>query len=196
MKNKIINLLRTNLAWINRKLNLQIRQSRIDFLVDNGWLVMGRHSYGNPEIHLYRGSEAKVIIGNFTSISPDVIFITGGIYPSHWISTYPFRALWHLNRAFEDGLPYNKGDIQVGSDIWIGTDAMILSGVHIGDGAIVAARSVITKDVPPYAIVGGVPAKVIKFRFDQDVIAQLLEIQWWNWSDEKIKEAINLLSSS
>lgn len=187
--------LRKYIAAIYKFFEEQTRQSRIDFLVQNGWLVMGKHTYGEPIVHLYKGSESKVIIGNYSSISPRVTFITGGIHPTNWISTYPFRARWQLDGAFEDGMPTTKGDIYVGSDVWIGTGAIILSGAYVGHGAIIAARSVVSEDIPPYAIVAGVPAKVIRYRFDQDVIRQLLEIQWWNWSDEKIKESISWLSS-
>jgi virginiamycin A acetyltransferase len=92
-------------------------------------------------------------------------------------------------------MPTTNGDIHVGSDVWIGTGVLILSGVQIGDGAIIASRSVVTRDIPPYAIAAGVPAKPIRYRFDNDTINQLLEIKWWNWSDEKIREYIDLLSS-
>jgi acetyltransferase-like isoleucine patch superfamily enzyme len=84
-----------------------------------------------------------------------------------------------MDGAFQDGMPYTKGDIIIGSDVWIGTDAMILSGVTIGDGAIIASRSVVTENIPPYAIVAGISAKIIRFRFNQDAVEQLLRIKWW-----------------
>ena len=164
--------------------------------IESGILTIGRHTYGHINIDSYKGSLKKVIIGHYTSISKNVIFITGGIHPIDWVSTYPFRAKWKLEGAFSDGMPYSNGDIVVGSDVWIGTDALILSGVNIGHGAVVAARSVITKDVPPYSIVGGIPAKVIKFRFNQDQIEALLKIKWWEWDELKIKDNVHLLSSS
>ena len=89
----------------------------------------------------------------------------------------------------------NRGDIVVGSDVWIGYEAVILSGVTIGDGAIVGARAVVTKDVPPYTIVGGVPAKPIRKRFSEEDIAQLLELRWWDWPQEKIAASINAIQS-
>ena len=89
----------------------------------------------------------------------------------------------------------NKGGIVIGNDVWIGFEAVILSGVTIGDGAIIGTRAVVTKDVPPYTIVGGVPAKPIRKRFSDDVISQLLKIQWWNWSENRIKKNIGAIQS-
>lgn len=89
----------------------------------------------------------------------------------------------------------NKGDIIIGNDVWIGYEAVILAGVSIGDGAIIGARAVVTKDVPPYTIVGGVPAKPIKKRFSDETISSLLSIQWWNWSKEKISENIKAIQA-
>jgi acetyltransferase-like isoleucine patch superfamily enzyme len=163
--------------------------------VARGSLSMGRHSYGIPRIDIYKGSEHKVIVGNFVSIAPGVLMITGGIHPTNWVSTFPFRFEWKLPGALEDGMPYSKGDIVIGSDVWIGTDAVILSGVKIGHGAVIATRAVVTKDVPPYAIVAGIPAKVVDYRFDEATIQSLLEIAWWDWDDMAIQQAIHLLSS-
>ena len=89
----------------------------------------------------------------------------------------------------------NKGDIVIGNDVWIGFEAVILSGVTIGDGAIIGTRAVVTKDVPPYTIVGGVPAKPIRKRFSDSVISELLKVQWWNWSDNRIKKNIAAIQS-
>ncbi len=159
-----------------------------------GLLRIGRHTYGTPIIDSYPGSEKGITIGAFCSISRDVVMITGGIHPTHWVSTFPFRVHWHMAGAYEDGMPSSKGDIVVGSDVWIGTEAMIHSGVTIGDGAVVAARSVVTRDVPPYAVVAGVPAKVVRFRFEDKVIQSLLRIRWWDWDDEAVREAVPYLS--
>ncbi len=164
-------------------------------LIEQGLLVIGRNTYGTPIVDVYRGSERKVSIGSFCSISRGVVIVTGGVHPVNWVSTFPFRAQWHLPGAYADGIPTSDGDIVIGSDVWIGTEAMILSGVTIGDGAVIAARSVVTRDVPPYAIVAGVPARIIRYRFDQCIIDQLLEIKWWEWDDEQIRQAVPLLSS-
>jgi acetyltransferase-like isoleucine patch superfamily enzyme len=165
-------------------------------LIDRGILVIGRHTYGKPRIWSYEGSERNVSIGSFCSIAPEVEFINGGIHPPDWVSTYSFRIQWHMEGALQDGMPASRGDITVGSDVWLATGATILSGVTIGHGAIVAARSLVSQDVPPYAIVGGVPAKIIRYRFDPDTIRQLLEIAWWDWDDAKILRYVPLLSSN
>lgn len=177
-------------------LEKQNNQDIFDSLIEQGWLSMGRHTYGLPKIFVYQGSEAKVTIGNFCSIAPGVTFITGGIHPENWVSTYPFRINWNLDKAFKDGMPATKGDINIGSDVWIGTNALILSGVQVGDGAIIGANSVVTKNVPPFAIVAGNPAIIIRFRFDQNIIDNLLRIKWWDWNDEIILENVNLISSN
>lgn len=162
--------------------------------IESGILTIGKHTYGPLIIDSYKGSGEKVIIGSYTSISKNVTFVTGGIHPVDWISLYHFRIKWRLEGAYSDGLPCSRGDIIVGSDVWIGTDALILSGVNIGHGAVVAARSVVTRDVPAYSLVGGVPAKVIRFRFNREQIEALLKIKWWEWDELKIKGAVPLLS--
>ena len=88
-----------------------------------------------------------------------------------------------------------KGDIVIGNDVWIGYEAVILSGVTVGDGAIIGARAVVTKDVPPYAIVGGIPARYIRRRVDEKTVTKLMELKWWEWSDEKIKENLSAIQS-
>jgi acetyltransferase-like isoleucine patch superfamily enzyme len=183
------------LAWIFDFLDRQARHRDFKTLVRSGTLEMGPHTYGGPKVWAYCGSEARVRIGSYCSIAPGVAFVTGGIHPAHWVSTYPFRANWRLPGAFEDGMPMTKGDIEVGCDVWIGTDALVLSGVKIGHGAIVAARAVVTRDVPPYAVVAGAPAKVVKYRFDPATISRMLRLAWWGWDEESIREAVPLLSS-
>jgi len=183
------------LARLQRFLCAQEHANRTHTLVDNGLLVIGRHTYGTPTVWNYRGSEHKVVIGSFCSIAPGVQIITGGIHPTEWISTYPFRINWRMEGAYEDGMPESRGNVLVGSDVWIGTDVMILSGVQIGHGSIIAARSVVARDVPPYAVVAGSPAKVIRYRFDAKTIDSMLKIAWWEWDDAEIRQAVPLLSS-
>ncbi len=160
-------------------------------------LQIGKHTYGaiNLTIDVYTGSESKVIIGKYCSISKHVRIITGGIHPSNWVSTYPFRAQWDLPGKFKDGMPYTKGDVKVGNDVWIGTGVTILSGVKIGHGAVLAACSVITKDVAPYAIVGGNPARLIRYRFGKERINELLEMAWWDWTEQRVKKSISFLNA-
>jgi carbonic anhydrase/acetyltransferase-like protein (isoleucine patch superfamily) len=94
------------------------------------------------------------------------------------------------------GYPFSKGNVSIGNDVWIGYDALILSGVTIGDGAVIAARSVVTKDIEPFSIVAGVPARHIRYRFSEEIIASLQEISWWNWPREKVDSAMHLIQSS
>ncbi len=138
-------------------------------------------------------------IGKFCSIACGAKFLFNSAnHKMDSLSTYPFPLFfeeWGLDRKDVADSWDNKGDITVGNDVWIGYEAVILAGVTVGDGAIIGARAVVTKDVPPYAIVGGVPAKLIKKRFSEETIASLLEIQWWNWSKEKIAENIAAIKS-
>jgi acetyltransferase-like isoleucine patch superfamily enzyme len=161
-------------------------------------LEVGKYTYGATSIQIdhYKGSESKVTIGSYCSIAKNVRIITGGIHPPDWVALFPFKVVWGLPGAFADGAPATNGPVTIEHDVWIGTGATILSGVTIGSGAIVMAGALVTKDVPPFSMAGGVPAKVIKKRFTEDQIEQLLKIKWWQWSEEKIKEAIPLLSAN
>lgn len=131
----------------------------------------------------------KLIIGKFCAIARDVKFIMNGAnHKLGGFSTYPFQIFaqgWEKVMPSEGELPY-KGDTEIGNDIWIGYEATIMPGVKVGDGAIIASKSLVTADVPAYSVVGGNPATVIKYRFDDSVISQLLAIAWWDWSAEKI----------
>jgi virginiamycin A acetyltransferase len=138
----------------------------------------------------------RLIIGRFCSIACGAKFIMNGAnHRLDAFSTYPFPVLaeaWHDTTPVEEAWT-NKGDILIGNDVWIGFEAIILAGVTIGDGAVIGARAVVTKDVPPYAIVGGVPAKVIRKRFDDVIIERLLELRWWDWPPEKISRNLDAL---
>ena len=188
-------ILQRLLAAFSLFLRKQESAAAIHDLTERGLLVVGRHTYGLPTIHTYRGSERKVVIGPFCSIAPGVQIVTGGIHPSEWVSTYPFRIFWAMEGAYSDGMPRSRGDVTIGADVWIGTDATILSGVDIGPGAVVAARAVVTRDVPPYAIVAGCPARIVKHRFTADLVERLLATAWWNWNDAVIRDMVPLLSS-
>ena len=170
----------------------------LKYLINNKRLFIGEYTYQWQSLIIdeYVGSEAKVSIGKFCSIAKNVRIITGGIHPTDWISTYPFRNQFNLPGKNRDGMPKTSGDIIVGHDVWIGTGVTILSGVKIGNGAVVATGAVVTKDIPAYAIVGGVPAKVIKYRFTPNQIKDLEMINWYDWHIEKIKDNIHLLSSN
>lgn len=152
-------------------------------------------STDRPVQVIYYGENAKLRIGKFCSIAADVKFFLGGNHRIDWVTTYPFSVIFK-DGSFTNGHPTTKGDILIGSDVWIGEGAVIMSGVKIGSGAVVAAGSVVTKDVPPFAIVGGNPAKLIKFRFDNEIVEQLLKISWWDWPLEKIVKSLPMLLSS
>lgn len=161
--------------------------------VAKGHVFMGEHSYGAPKIHWDKRSQSVAHIGRYCSIAYDVNILTGGNHNTQWVSTYPHRVMFDLPGKYKDGHPCSKGDVRIGNDVWIAHGATILSGVHIGHGAVVACRSVVTKDVEPYTIVGGIPARPLRQRFSTAEISALLAIEWWNWPDEKVKEAIPLL---
>ncbi len=132
----------------------------------------------------------RLVIGKFCSIACGAKFLFNSANHSlQSLSTYPFPIFfeeWGLSREHVAKAWDNKGDIVIGNDVWIGYEAVILAGVTIGDGAIIGTRAVVTKDVPPYAIVGGVPAKPIRKRFSEDTVAALLELRWWDWPEERI----------
>ena len=142
-----------------------------------------------PYMHL--GAPEKLIIGKFVQIANGVQIITSSAnHQMDGFSTFPFAVFgepWSSN--YEPKWP-NKGDTMIGNDVWIGHEALIMPAVSIGDGAIIASRSVVTKDVPPYSIVAGNPAKIIRYRFDDVTIASLLKIKWWDWPIDLINRNI------
>jgi acetyltransferase-like isoleucine patch superfamily enzyme len=156
-------------------------------------LTIGRGTYGNPRVVTFPGDTGRVTIGSFTSIGRDVHLMDGGNHRLDWVSMFPFRAVYGLDGAYADGHPATKGNIEIGSDVWIGRGARVMSGVTIGDGAVVAAYSVVTGDVRPYAIVAGVPARERKRRFTDQQIEALLEIAWWDWPMERIMASVSNL---
>jgi virginiamycin A acetyltransferase len=140
----------------------------------------------------------KLIIGKFCMIASDVTFIMNGAnHLTDAITTYPFAIFGNGWENAMEGKSYpSKGNIVVGNDVWIGYNATIMAGVTIGDGAIIGTNSVVTKDVEPYSIVGGNPAKLIKKRFSDDEIIDLLEIKWWDWEIEKITRHVQNLTDN
>lgn len=143
---------------------------------------VGKGTYGRLNV-LTHDEKTKLSIGNYCSIAPEVVFIPSADHYLNHISTYPFLVKI-LCKDFEG---VAKGDIKIDDDVWIGYGAAIMSGVHIGQGAVIAAGAVVTKDVPPYAIVGGVPAKVIKYRFKEEMIEELLKIDYSKLTKEMIQ---------
>ena len=151
-------------------------------------VTVGNNTYGALYV-LTDGEKSRLSIGSYCSIAPQVVFILSSDHPTHMLSTYPFRV--KIMKEPKEAL--SKGDITVGDDVWIGMRAMILSGVSIGQGAIIGAGSVVTKDVPAYAIVAGVPAKVIGYRFDEEKRAMLQRIDYSRIDHQFCKESIELL---
>lgn len=154
----------------------------------------GKHTYGpEPEIIGIPSISVGSKIGSFCSIAPGLKFIFLGKHMTNWVSTYPFRVRWGMDVPLNN-LP-DHFPIVIGNDVWIATNVKILQGVTVGDGAVIATESFVTKDVPPYAIVGGHPAEIIRYRFPERQIAELLKIAWWNWDDESIRKVVPLLTS-
>jgi acetyltransferase-like isoleucine patch superfamily enzyme len=146
----------------------------------------GDFTWGNPQImHWNQGT--KLIVGKFCSIAPGTTILLGGQHHHEWLTTYSL--------LFEPCL-FTKGNVVIGNDVWIGSGAKILSGVTIGDGCVVGANACVTKNMPPYSISGGAPAKIIKYRFSEEKIQELLRIKWWDWKVEDICRIKDTLFSS
>ena len=150
---------------------------------------VGQGSYGELSI-LRLDKQSTLYIGNYCSIAPEVCFLVGAEHNINYVSTFPFKSKI-IGKENKDAI--SKGNIIIDDDVWIGYGAIIMSGVHIGQGAVVAAGAVVTKDIPPYAIVGGVPAKLIKYRFSSNMIEELLKIDYSKLSEEMIKGHIDEL---
>lgn len=155
---------------------------------------IGKWTYGVPECRYQSYGDSEIRIGKFCSIAPNVRIFLAGEHKTASVATYPFNYMFLSGRKLPQNIG-SKGSIVIGNDVWIGDGVLILSGVNIGDGAVVAARAVVSKDVPPYSIVGGIPAKLIRMRFTADMVEALLRIAWWNWPVEKIDREVQSLSS-
>ena len=176
-------------------------------IVKNPNIIVGDYTYYDDfeEVHNFEKNVKylfdfigdKLIIGKFCMIASDVTFIMNGAnHLTDAISTYPFAIFGNGLENAMDGKTYpTKGDTIIGNDVWIGHKVTIMPGVKIGDGAIIATRSVVTKDVAPYSIVGGNPAKELKKRFSEEEITQLLEIKWWDWEIDRITRNVQHLTA-
>ena len=169
---------------------------RLRSYINRGVAQVGKFSYGDIK---FIGDLSKFSIGNYCSVAEGCVVFLGHNHRADWVTTYPFSHIRHFfkYKANEiSGHPATNGDVIIGNDVWIGQSVTIMSGVTIGDGAVLGANSLITRDVPPYAIYGGNPAKLIKYRFAPDICERLLRIAWWNWEDKQVAEAIpDLLNS-
>lgn len=165
-----------------------------DFTIYNDFVNNPCDFQNNNVLYHYPINQDKLIIGKFCSIACGAKFIfTSANHRLSSLATYTFPLFfeeWSLDKINLTDAWDNKGDIIIGNDVWIGYDAIIMSGVTIGDGAIIGTRAVVTKDVPAYTIVGGIPAKPIRTRFAPQIIAKLQAIHWWNWPTEKIRQNI------
>ncbi|MBO0455983.1 CatB-related O-acetyltransferase [Enterococcus hulanensis] len=170
-----------------------------EYTIYNDFRSDPREFEQNNVLYQYPINQDKLIIGKFCSIACGATFIFNSAnHRQSALSTYTFPLFyeeWQLDKEHVTSAWDNKGDIVIGNDVWIGYEATILSGVTIGDGAIIGAKAVVTKDVPAYSVVGGVPAKEIKRRFDADTIQKLQQIKWWDWPYEKIQRAIPYLKN-
>lgn len=153
----------------------------------------------NNVLYHYPINNDRLVIGKFCSIACGAKFIfTSANHTMNSLSTYPFPLFfeeWDTPISEVASAWDNKGDIVIGNDVWIGYEAVIMSGVHIGDGAIIGTRAVVTKDVEPYTIVGGIPAKPIRKRFDEDTIEKLESLRWWDWPHEQIRRLLPAIKS-
>ena len=161
-----------------------------DYTIYNDFVHDPREFLKNNVLYHYPINKDRLIIGKFCSIACGAKFLfNSGNHKMASLSTYTFPLFfeeWDLEKENVAQAWDQKGDIIIGNDVWIGYEAVILSGVTIGDGAVIGCRAVVTKDVPPYTIVGGVPAKPIRKRFDEETIKELQKIKWWDWPEEKI----------
>lgn len=177
----------------NKRLNKPVR-SLLKFKQLYPNYRIGRHCYGVPNIK-FQHENALLSIGAYCSIAKNVQIFMGGIHRGDWVTTYPFHAFFkeaaHIKNA-----ELSNGDVLIGNDVWLCENVTILSGVSIGDGAVIANGAVVTKNVAPYEIVGGNPAKHIRWRFDEETRAALLATTWWSWSDEEVLSVVDLICSS
>lgn len=170
-----------------------------DYTIYNDFVNDPRDFEKNNVLYHYPVNGDRLVIGKFCSIACGARFMfTSGNHSMRSLSNYTFPIFfdeWELDAKNIRDAWDNKGDIVIGNDVWIGYEAVILSGVTIGDGAVIGTRAVVTKDVPPYTIVGGIPAKPIRKRFDDAVIERLEALRWWDWEEEKIRRAIPAIRS-
>lgn len=168
----------------------------VDRLIKEGRVEIAKSTYDYcvPHIKAFVHSTAKVVIHPYSSLTDSSMIFVGGMHPVDAVTTYPHRILWNMEGQGTDDFPTQIGDGEIGADVWLGDRAIVMPGLRIGHGAVVGANSVVTKDVPDYAIVAGSPAQVLRYRFPKEQVAGLLETQWWTWPESEIREAVPLLA--
>ena len=158
----------------------------------HGWSI-GEYSYGAPKVFHWANS-GRLVIGRYCSVAAGVVVYLGGEHRTDWVTTYPFSVLEPEAKTVK-GHPGSRGDVVIGNDVWLARGCSIMSGVTIGDGACVGAHALVSRDVPPYAIVAGNPARVIRMRFTQTQIERLLDVRWWDWPVARVRANYPLLLS-
>ncbi|MGQ0564417.1 MAG: CatB-related O-acetyltransferase [Gemmobacter sp.] len=157
-------------------------------------IAVGEHSYGRVKI---RGTGRGLTIGRYCSIAAGLTVFLGGQHRTDFVTTYPFNRIDTWPDAKDiTGHPFQRGPVNIGNDVWFGADVTIVQGVTIGDGAIIGGSAIVAKDVAPYAIHVGNPARFVRYRFDEATVAALLDIRWWDWPDEKVARATHDLMST
>lgn len=158
-------------------------------------ITVGAHTYGVPRIRWW-GEASGLTIGKYCSIAREVTIFLGGNHRVDWITTFPFNVIAPWNKSVRNKEhPWSRGDVKVGNDVWIGEGCTILSGVSVGDGSVIAARAVVSRDVPPYSIVVGNPGRVVRQRFDASEVEYLLSTRWWDWDEKRIQAELETLLS-
>jgi len=169
-----------------------------DLVVSDDRISIGKGTYasGPPRLRAHHPNN-RIAIGKYCSLAENVTIFAGGNHPMHQITTHPLALYLDAAGFAEWTRECRDGDetTTIGNDVWLGDGAMVLSGVTVGDGAVIGARAVVARDVPPYAIVAGNPASVVRMRFSESEIAALLRIRWWDWTSERISEAVPMLCS-
>lgn len=181
-------------------------------MVKHKHIKVGKHTYGVHESKVswdsssydYKGNYflPNLIVGSYCSVGSNVKFYLGGNHRHDWVSTYPFQVKNIHNNTFKslpnkiEGYPHSNGDIKIGNDVWFGDNVTVMSGIKIGDGAVIGTNSTVVKDVKPYSITGGHPAKHIKYRFSEDIIEKLLEIKWWDLEEDKLDTLLPYMMSN
>lgn len=197
---KLIHVLRLIRGWWRflRDTSIGPQKATIDRLVRAGRVTVGPHTYAYalPRIKTFTHDDTRLTIGDYCSLSSESVILLGGKHAVDAATTYPHRLLWKMEGAGEDGFPTRTGDSFIGSDVWLCDGSIVLSGIRIGHGAIIGAGSVVTKDVPDFAIVGGNPAKLIRYRFPEEQRRAMLEIAWWDWPEDEVREAVPHLAST
>lgn len=168
-------------------------------IIGNSYITLGRFSYGFENVSVRQwGEGASLNIGQFCSIADNINIFLGGNHRIDWITTFPFGHIYQEELGGQDivGHPATKGTVTIGNDVWIGSGSTILSGVNIGDGAVISANATVVKDVQPYQIVAGNPAAPIRKRFSDEIIELLLILRWWDLEISELKKIIIILSAA